>query len=59
MRDQAKRIVAGIPESFKCRCILDIPEVCKDLWTFFTKHLKPLTSAGKTKIALIDSSKLL
>jgi len=51
-------VVLDVALDAKQRCLLDIPEVCKDFWTFFTKHVKPLTAAGQTNIALIDSSRL-
>ncbi|GAB4823346.1 hypothetical protein N2152v2_010392 [Parachlorella kessleri] len=42
----------------KQRTILDIPETRNDWWELFSKHLRPLVAAGKTRLALVNSDKL-
>lgn len=45
-------------DCFLCRTLLDIPEVCKDLWQFLGRHVKPRLASGSANLALIDWKKL-
>lgn len=41
-----------------CRTLLDVPEVCKDLWAFFQSHVKGRVIGDSARIVLIDSASL-
>ena len=63
MPDKLHGLAAGVDPPDRalthcCRTILDVPEVCKDLWAFFQSHIKARAASGAVKIALLNSSAL-